>query len=221
METRYKATRHLPGWIHALKTDFLAAFPNRTKAPDKSTVRRLVEKLARKGKLVDCHSRAMGGMSGHPVTVLTPAKFRDVDAAIKADFGTLASDPTVNTCSNNNVNLKRSSFSVAARKLKNISYHLVTLPAATDGVPALRVRFCKAWLALTDEERLNIAYSDETQFTLGGGCNSSTMRRYAVPERKGGTGRPPNLQVKVSNWEKKLMVFLCKYSIKVLIQSVY
>ena len=68
---------------------------------------------------------------------------------------------------------------------------------------------------------MSIAYSDETQFILGGGCNSSTMRRYAVPERMGGTGRPPNLQVKVSNWEKKLMVFLCKYSFKVIIQSVF
>ena len=66
-------------------------------------------------------------------------------------------------------------------------------------------------MALSEEERLNIAYSDETNFFLGGGCNKATMRRYAVPERKGGTGRPPNLQVGMSNWEKKLMVFLCKY----------
>ena len=64
----------------------------------------------------------------------------------------------------NNLNLLRSTFHKGPKILNNFSYHVVTYPAASEGIPALRIRSCKAWLALSDKERLNIAYSDKTNF---------------------------------------------------------
>ena len=104
-------------------------------------------------------------------------------------------------------------MSRACRKLHFHSYKIVTCPAYSVGVLALRLRFCRAWQALPEAEKGNVAYSDETMFTLHGSTNRQNQRRYAVPEHKGGTGRLSSLQIDQHHYDKKLMVFLCEYSV--------
>ena len=81
----------------ALQADFLTVFPTRTKAPAKTTVLCLIAKLEKKGHLLDCHSKARGGKSGHPVTVLMPGKLAELDAVIKGDFDKQPTDVSVST----------------------------------------------------------------------------------------------------------------------------
>ena len=88
----------------------LTVFPTRAKAPAKTTVLRLIAKLEKKGHLLDCHSKARGGKSGHPVMVLTPGKLAELDTVIKHDFEKQPTDVSVNTCKNNILNLPKSTF---------------------------------------------------------------------------------------------------------------
>ena len=83
----------------------------------------------------------------------------------------------------------------------------------------MRVRFCRAWQALPEAEKGNVVYSDETMFTLQGSTNRQNQRRYAVPEHKGGTGRPPSLQIDQHHYDKKLMVFLCSKILKPVLEG--
>ena len=94
-----------------------AAFPTRTKSPTKACVRKLVRKHGSLHTTRNNHSKTMGGKSGHPVTVLTPAKLAEVDAAIRADFGKRVNDHTINTNLKNNFGLAQKSMSRACRKL--------------------------------------------------------------------------------------------------------
>ena len=97
MQAWFHVTKHLPGWCEALQTDCLTVFPTRTKAPANTTVLHLIEKLKKKGHLLDCHSKRRGGKSSHPVTVLMLGKLAELDAVINGDFDKQPTDVSVST----------------------------------------------------------------------------------------------------------------------------
>ena len=113
----------------------------------------------------------MGGKSGRPVLVLSPAKLAQVDATIKADFDKKVTDPIINTALKNNLGLAQKTLSRACKMMDFHAYKIVTSPARGGRVLTLRVCFYRAWQALLEAEKDNMAYSDDMMFTLHGSTN--------------------------------------------------
>ena len=71
----------------------------------------------------------MGGKSGRPVLVLSPAKLAQVDATIKADIDKKVTDPIINTALKNNLGLAQKTLSRACKMMDFHAYKIVTSPA--------------------------------------------------------------------------------------------
>ena len=101
----------------------------------------------------------------------------------------------------------RSYLRMIKEDLKFHCYRIVRKHEMKDGDRAARMEFCRAYVNMTDEERLNICFSDEAAFQMGGSVNSQNVRRYDLPKYRGGDGRPEEFTFPNVSYPKKCQVF--------------
>ena len=124
----------------------------------------------------------------------------------------LPSDPSRNSSRRNELGLDKSSFNRIVKLDLNLHcYRIIRKFEMKDTDRIHRVKFARYYLSLTEEQRLNIAFSDESNFTLDGVVNSQTVRGYGLTKDKGG-GRPDNLIQTEEKYSPKVMVFLGLHS---------
>ena len=66
--------------------------------------------------------------------------------------------------------------------------------------------FAQHYLGLTEAQRANMAFSDESIFSLDGEINVAKIRRYALPKKDGG-GRPDNFIHTQNKYPNKVTSF--------------
>ena len=74
-----------------------------------------------------------------------------------------------------------------------------------------RLAFAQWFVSLPQDERMNLAMSDEAYFSMCGDVNSKNVVRYSKLKSHGGEGRPEQFFLPKQKFPKKLMVFAGLY----------
>ena len=193
--------------------NFLAKFPG-VRRPSKNGIRKLWKKQNRLGTVNNCNSKHSPGNSnsGKRFTIRTPAIQADVKRVMDRDAPKRRGDPNVspiNSARRNILGLAKSSWSRICGDLQYHPYRIIRRHELKEQDPPRRLIFCNWLITLSDQELLNILWSDEANFHLCGSVNSQNVRRYAPlrsSDRVGG-GRPDHFTLDTPNHSPKVMVF--------------
>ena len=196
----YHRLKGTQDFITTIKDGFAQKFPG-VKIPDATTIRRVYKKFDRHGTVLNLNSAASPGLthSGRLRTVRVPAIIDQVRRNCEEDCQKPYDDPTVrwglswglskypviclsflhrSSRRNDVPGLKKSSF---LRIIKDLKFHPFKIKRCHEmqaGDAQARLDFARAYLALTDAERDNIAFSDEAGFMMGGSVNTQNVRRF-------------------------------------------
>ena len=168
------------------------------------------------GTVNNCNSKHSPGNShsGRRLTVRTPPVQAEVRRVMDRDAPKRRGDPNVspvNSARRNILGLDKSSWSRICGDLKYHPYRIIRRHELNHQDPPKRLVFvfCNWLITLSDQELLNILWTDEANFHLCGSVNSQNVRRYAplkTSDRVGG-GRPDHFTQDTPNHSPKVMVF--------------
>ena len=141
------------------------------------------------GTVNNCNSKHNPGNShsGRRLTVRTPPVQAEVRREMDRD--------APNSARRNILGMDKSSWSRICGDLKYHPYRIIRRHELNHQDPPKRLVFCNWLITLSDQELLNILWTDEANFHLCGSVNSQNVRRYAplkTSDRVGG-GRPDPL----------------------------
>ena len=189
-----------------LLDDFKTEFPDCPKTPTYQGVQKMIRKAN------EFNSVANQG-KGQTRTVRTPEKVEEVRSGIESDRDKARGDPSINTSRRNNFGLSHATFLRIAKTDLNLNaYKALQVPMQKPTDLGDRRDAATWYLSLTQEQQENIAFSDESIFSLDQGHNSQNDRRWA-PKKKGDSGgRPESFTVEQAKYSKTTMVFLGLHS---------
>ena len=171
---------------------------------------KMVEKFGEKFTVQNCNSKASPGdsHSGHKRTARTPENIEAVRVAVTADRPKDLFDPSVVSSRRNGLGITSSTFGrIVKDDLKLHCYKLERRFEMYPGDKERRLAFARRIIVLSDQQLLNMAFSDEAYFSLDGEVNSQNYRRYA-PKGE----RPAGFIHTTNKFPKKVMVFLGLHS---------
>ena len=193
-------------FIPQLLRDFQLEFHG-VRDPTPKTVRNILKGFVETGTVRNRNSKASpGGNSGRRRTVRTLQNKQLLKNVLDRDSTKKINDPTVSPVSSarrNVLNITKSSFSRIVSDLKYHPYRVVRRHELKPGDFAKRRDFCNWFLALANQEQMNLLCSDEANFLLSGHVNSWNVVRYSEDRQ----GRPEQHAVERVAYSRKLMAF--------------
>ena len=173
-------------------------------------MQKMVAKFSQNFTVQNCNSKASPGEthSGAKKTARTPENIEAVRVAVTADRAKDVFDPTVVSGHRNGLGISQSTFArIVKEDLKLHCYKLERRFEMHPGDKERRLNFARRIIGLSDQQLLNMAFSDEAYFTLDGEVNTQNVRRYA-PKGE----RPEGFIHTTNKFPKKVMVFLGLHS---------
>ena len=170
----------------------------------------MVAKFGDKFTVQNCNSKSSPGdtHSGVKRTARTPENIEAVRVAVTADRTKELFDPTVVSGRRNGLGISQSTFArIVKEDLKLHCYKLERRFEMHPGDKERRLNFARRIIGLSDQQLLNMAFSDEAYFTLDGEVNTQNIRRYAPMGE-----RPEGFIHTTNKFPKKVMVFLGLHS---------
>ena len=194
-------------FIPQLLQDFVLKFPG-VRVPTPKTIRNMLKGFTETGTVSNRNSKASpgGSNSGRRRTVRTEQNIQRLKVVLDRDSSKKIGDPTkspVSTARRNVLHFMRSSFSRMVSDLHYHPYRVVRRHELKPGDFAKRRDFCNWFLALPDQDQMNLLCSDEANFLVSGHVNSRNVVRYSEARQ----GRPEQHMVEKVAHSLKLMVF--------------
>lgn len=209
----YHKKRGTRGFKEEIMGEFRVRLPG-VREPGDNTMVRIWRKQLKKGTINNCNSKSRPGVnhSGRPRTVRTPGNTQAVKDVMDRDAGKVIGDRNaspVNSSRQNVLAVDKSSWSRIRKDLKYHPFKPVRRHELKPGDLPRRLDFCHWILTRTDDQLLQILFSDEAMFELNGSVNSQNVRRYAPLKSSDPVngGRPEHFTVDKPTFSRKIMVF--------------